>query len=96
MELDDQQVTGQHLSSFNWLTEFHISVGGVAFIPQPMNASQGQLRSRPCVPFQMITARRAFRTSPFSAWVSAAGNASAQVSGSVLASHLSSLKKNRP
>lgn len=41
-----EQVTGRHLSSFDWLTEFHISLGNVAFTPQLMNQSQSQLRSR--------------------------------------------------
>jgi hypothetical protein len=41
-----EQVTGRHLSTFDWLTEFHISLGNVAFTPQRMNQSQGQSRSR--------------------------------------------------
>jgi hypothetical protein len=41
-----EEVRGQPLSSFDWLTEFRISLGNVAFTPQQMNQSQGQLRSR--------------------------------------------------
>ena len=41
-----EEVRGQPLSSFDWRTEFRISLGNVAFTPQQMNQSQGQLRSR--------------------------------------------------
>lgn len=36
----------RNLEGFNWLRPFRISLGLVAFTPQPINQAQGQLRSR--------------------------------------------------